>query len=109
MHLEVNNPFLLSRCAVITEFARELLAQRGVKVVVPGEQERVVVSLSEETNEAEAQAEEKNGSEEPAVKAAVGEKCEVCKSSFSAVAHQQTFIAMYEYKCRILMVHVSSF
>uniref|UniRef100_I3IV65 tRNA (guanine(26)-N(2))-dimethyltransferase n=1 Tax=Oreochromis niloticus TaxID=8128 RepID=I3IV65_ORENI len=63
-------------CAVITEFARELLAQRGVKVVVPGEQERVVVSLSEETNEAEAQAEEKNGSEEPAVKAAVGEKCE---------------------------------
>ncbi|XP_063331185.1 tRNA (guanine(26)-N(2))-dimethyltransferase [Pelmatolapia mariae] len=63
-------------CAVITEFARELLAQRGVKVVVPGEQERVVVSLSEETNEAEAQTEEKNGSEEPAVKAAVGEKCE---------------------------------
>ncbi|XP_039901194.1 tRNA (guanine(26)-N(2))-dimethyltransferase isoform X2 [Simochromis diagramma] len=63
-------------CAVITEFARELLAQRGVKVVVPGEQERVVVSLSEETNEAEAQMEEKNGSEEPAVKAAAGERCE---------------------------------
>lgn len=63
-------------CAVITEFARELLAQRGVKVVVPGEQERVVVSLSEETNEAETQTEEKNGSEEPAVKAAAGEKCE---------------------------------
>ncbi|XP_014269291.2 tRNA (guanine(26)-N(2))-dimethyltransferase [Maylandia zebra] len=63
-------------CAVITEFARELLAQRGVKVVVPGEQERVVVSLSEETNEAEAQTEEKNGSEEPAVTAAAGERCE---------------------------------
>uniref|UniRef100_A0A3B4G9B4 tRNA (guanine(26)-N(2))-dimethyltransferase n=1 Tax=Pundamilia nyererei TaxID=303518 RepID=A0A3B4G9B4_9CICH len=63
-------------CAVITEFARELLAQRGVKVVVPGESERVVVSLSEETNEAEAQTEEKNGSEEPAVTAAAGERCE---------------------------------
>uniref|UniRef100_A0AAX7T8H7 tRNA (guanine(26)-N(2))-dimethyltransferase n=1 Tax=Astatotilapia calliptera TaxID=8154 RepID=A0AAX7T8H7_ASTCA len=58
-------------CAVITEFARELLAQRGVKVVLPSEQERVVVSLSEETNEAEAQTEEKNGSEEPAVTACV--------------------------------------
>lgn len=65
---------------MITEFARELLAQRGVKVVVPGEQERVVVSLSEEKNEAEAQTEEKNGSEEPAVTAAAGERCEVCKS-----------------------------
>uniref|UniRef100_A0AAX7VIN3 tRNA (guanine(26)-N(2))-dimethyltransferase n=1 Tax=Astatotilapia calliptera TaxID=8154 RepID=A0AAX7VIN3_ASTCA len=63
-------------CAVITEFARELLAQRGVKVVLPSEQERVVVSLSEETNEAEAQTEEKNGSEEPAVTAAAGERCE---------------------------------
>ncbi|XP_019959612.2 tRNA (guanine(26)-N(2))-dimethyltransferase [Paralichthys olivaceus] len=63
-------------CAVITEFARELLAQRGVKVVVPGEKERVVVSLSEETNEADAQVEEKNRTEEPAVTATVGEKCE---------------------------------
>ncbi|XP_076585089.1 tRNA (guanine(26)-N(2))-dimethyltransferase isoform X1 [Chaetodon auriga] len=63
-------------CAVITEFARDLLAQRGVKVVVPGEKERVVVSLSEETNEADAQTEEKNGAEEPPVTAAVGEKCE---------------------------------
>eukprot|EP00064_Thunnus_orientalis_P021765 superscaffoldBa00006830_g21933 len=51
-------------CAVITEFARDLLAQRGVKVVVPGEKERVVVSLSEETNEADTQMEEKNGAEE---------------------------------------------
>ncbi|XP_033478998.2 tRNA (guanine(26)-N(2))-dimethyltransferase [Epinephelus lanceolatus] len=63
-------------CAVITEFARDLLAQRGVKVVVPGEKERVVVSLSEETNEADVQTEEKNGAEEPAVTATVGEKCE---------------------------------
>ncbi|XP_022620156.1 tRNA (guanine(26)-N(2))-dimethyltransferase isoform X1 [Seriola dumerili] len=64
-------------CAVITEFARDLLAQRGVKVVVPGEKERVVVSLAEETNEADAQMEEKNGAEEPAVTATVGEKCEL--------------------------------
>ncbi|XP_070838793.1 tRNA (guanine(26)-N(2))-dimethyltransferase isoform X1 [Chaetodon trifascialis] len=63
-------------CAVITEFARDLLAQRGVKLVVPGEKERVVVSLSEETNEADAQTEETNGAEEPPVTAAVGEKCE---------------------------------
>ncbi|XP_042341042.1 tRNA (guanine(26)-N(2))-dimethyltransferase [Plectropomus leopardus] len=63
-------------CAVITEFARDLLAQRGVKVLVPGEKERMVVSLSEETNEADAQTEEKNGAEEPAVTATVGEKCE---------------------------------
>lgn len=67
----------LSRCAVITEFARDVLAQRGVKVVVPGEKERVVVSLAEETNEADVQMEEKNGAEEPAVTAAVGEKCDV--------------------------------
>lgn len=73
----------LSRCAVITEFARDLLAQRGVKVVVPGEQERVVVSLSEETNDADTQIEEKNGAEEPAVTATVGEKCEVCGIDFT--------------------------
>ncbi|XP_070779154.1 tRNA (guanine(26)-N(2))-dimethyltransferase [Enoplosus armatus] len=63
-------------CAVITEFARDLLAQRGVKVVVPGEKKRVVVSLSEETNEADVQTEEKNGAEEPAITATAGEKCE---------------------------------
>lgn len=62
---------------MITEFARDLLAQRGVKIVVPGEKERVVVSLSDETNEADTQTEEKNGAEEPAVTATVGEKCEV--------------------------------
>ncbi|XP_072240718.1 tRNA (guanine(26)-N(2))-dimethyltransferase [Leuresthes tenuis] len=64
-------------CAVITEFARDLLARRGVKVVVPGEKERVVVSLSEETNETDVQNEEKNGAEEPKVTATVGEKCEL--------------------------------
>lgn len=73
----------LPRCAVITEFARDLLAQRGVKVVVPGEKERVVVSLSEETNEADAQTEEKNGAEEPAVTVTVGEKCEVRRIGFT--------------------------
>ncbi|XP_034544045.1 tRNA (guanine(26)-N(2))-dimethyltransferase [Notolabrus celidotus] len=63
-------------CAVITEYAREVLAQRGVKVVVPGEKERVVVSLSEETNEADDQMEQINQAEEPAVNATVGEECE---------------------------------
>uniref|UniRef100_A0A1A8J7G6 tRNA (guanine(26)-N(2))-dimethyltransferase n=1 Tax=Nothobranchius kuhntae TaxID=321403 RepID=A0A1A8J7G6_NOTKU len=59
-------------CAVITEFARDLLAQRGVRVVVPGEKEKVLVSLSEESNEAE----EKTGAEELKVTATAGEKCE---------------------------------
>lgn len=68
-------------CAVITEFAREVLSQRGVKVVVPGEKDRVVVSLSEETNDAaDAPTEEKNGAETPPETemetATVGEKCE---------------------------------
>lgn len=62
---------------MITEFARDFLAQRGVKLVVPGEQDRVVVSLEEEKKEEEAE-EEKNGAEEPDVTATVGEKCEVC-------------------------------
>lgn len=64
-------------CAVITEFAREVLAQRGVRVVVPGEKERVVVSLAEEKNEADVQTEQKNGAEEPTETATVGEKCEL--------------------------------
>lgn len=68
--------FFLPRCAVITEFARELLVQRGVKLVVPGEQDRVVVSLGEEEVE-EEKKEEKNGADEPAVTAMVGEECEV--------------------------------
>ncbi|CAG12504.1 unnamed protein product [Tetraodon nigroviridis] len=75
-------------CAVITEFARDFLSQRGVKLVVPGEQERVVVSLEEEKKELDEEekkeleeeekkelGEEKNGVEEPAI-ATVGEKCE---------------------------------
>ncbi|XP_054460350.1 tRNA (guanine(26)-N(2))-dimethyltransferase [Anoplopoma fimbria] len=64
-------------CAVLTEFARDVLAQRGVKLVVPGEKERVVVSLSEETNDSDVQTEEKNGAESPTVTAVVGEKCEL--------------------------------
>uniref|UniRef100_A0A674MT79 tRNA (guanine(26)-N(2))-dimethyltransferase n=1 Tax=Takifugu rubripes TaxID=31033 RepID=A0A674MT79_TAKRU len=69
-------------CAVITEFARELLVQRGVKLVVPGEEDRVVVSLGEEEveeekkEEEEEEEEEKNGADEPALTATVGEKCE---------------------------------
>ncbi|CAN9510729.1 unnamed protein product [Ophioblennius macclurei] len=66
-------------CAVITEFARDMLAQRSVRLAVPGEKERVVVSLSEEASEAGMQVEEveeANGAEEPAVIASVGEKCE---------------------------------
>lgn len=69
---------MLPRCAVITEFARDFLAHRGVKLVVPGEQDRVVVSLEEEKKE-EVEEEEKNGAEEPDVTATVGEKCEVCR------------------------------
>lgn len=61
-------------CAVVTEFAREVLAQRGVKVEVSGERERVVVSLSEEQTGADEQ--EKNGSQEVTETAKVGEKCE---------------------------------
>uniref|UniRef100_A0A8C2XMW0 tRNA (guanine(26)-N(2))-dimethyltransferase n=1 Tax=Cyclopterus lumpus TaxID=8103 RepID=A0A8C2XMW0_CYCLU len=60
-------------CAVITEFARELLAQRGVKLAVPGENEKVEVSVSEE---ADVPTEE-NGAESPTETASVGEKCEV--------------------------------
>ncbi|XP_068607214.1 tRNA (guanine(26)-N(2))-dimethyltransferase [Brachionichthys hirsutus] len=60
-------------CAVVTEFARDVLTQRGMNVVVPGEREREVVSVSEETDEANAPT-EKNGAEEPTVTA--GEKCE---------------------------------
>uniref|UniRef100_A0A8C2JGM9 tRNA (guanine(26)-N(2))-dimethyltransferase n=1 Tax=Cyprinus carpio TaxID=7962 RepID=A0A8C2JGM9_CYPCA len=54
-------------CAVITEFAREQLAQRGVRILVPGERDRVVVRLSEE----------KNGTEDQEyITASVGERCE---------------------------------
>lgn len=60
-------------CAVITEFAREVLAQRGMKVLVPGEKERVVVSLSDDSGETETN--EKHEAE-PELTATVGEKCE---------------------------------
>lgn len=76
------------RCAVITEFAREQLAQRGVRILVPGERDRVVVRLSEEKNgtveqEASEQLENEQRKEEEAdekeyIVASVGERCEVC-------------------------------
>ncbi|TRY87437.1 hypothetical protein DNTS_017195 [Danionella cerebrum] len=37
-------------CAVLTEFSREQLAQRGIRILVPGEKDRVVIQLSEEKN-----------------------------------------------------------
>uniref|UniRef100_A0A672FBN6 tRNA (guanine(26)-N(2))-dimethyltransferase n=1 Tax=Salarias fasciatus TaxID=181472 RepID=A0A672FBN6_SALFA len=79
-------------CAVITEFAREVLAERGVQLAVPGEKERVVVSLAEEAGGQEGQegqaeqVEEANGAEEPAVVAAVGEKCELGLRVLEALA-----------------------
>lgn len=63
-------------CAVITEFAREVLAQRGIRLEVPGEKEKVVVSLSDEADVQEEEDEETNGTEKPVTIAAVGEKCE---------------------------------
>uniref|UniRef100_A0A8B9KS36 tRNA (guanine(26)-N(2))-dimethyltransferase n=1 Tax=Astyanax mexicanus TaxID=7994 RepID=A0A8B9KS36_ASTMX len=52
-------------CAVITEFARETLASRGVRIAVPGEKERVVVSLSDEMNgeERDGRTEQEQGKE----------------------------------------------
>lgn len=73
-------------CAVITEFAREQLAQRGVRILVPGEKDRVVVELSEEKNgikDQEAteqpeneQQEEEESNDKELITASVGEKCE---------------------------------
>ncbi|XP_056591036.1 tRNA (guanine(26)-N(2))-dimethyltransferase [Triplophysa dalaica] len=73
-------------CAVITEFAREQLAQRGVRILVPDEKDRVVVELSEEKNgtkdqEATEQPEntqqkEEESSDKQFITASVGEKCE---------------------------------
>ncbi|XP_056136120.1 tRNA (guanine(26)-N(2))-dimethyltransferase isoform X2 [Lampris incognitus] len=62
-------------CAVVTEFAREQLARKGMKIVVPGEKERVVVSLSEEKKETDEQMEESHHNE-LAETVTVGEKCE---------------------------------
>ncbi|KAL6462103.1 hypothetical protein MHYP_G00302480 [Metynnis hypsauchen] len=62
-------------CAVVTEFARETLAQRGVRIVVPGEKDRVVVRLADERNggEGEGGGEEKR---EEFRTTPVGERCE---------------------------------
>lgn len=57
-------------CAVITEFSREVLAQRGVKVEVEGEVKPVVVSLSGDDTE------EKNGAVQFTETTRAGEKCE---------------------------------
>nr|XP_057921282.1 tRNA (guanine(26)-N(2))-dimethyltransferase isoform X2 [Doryrhamphus excisus]XP_057921283.1 tRNA (guanine(26)-N(2))-dimethyltransferase isoform X2 [Doryrhamphus excisus] len=62
-------------CAVITEFARDVLTQRGIKLQVPGEKERVVVALSEDAHESDTQS-EKKGEEAATVTATAGEKCE---------------------------------
>lgn len=72
---------------MITEFAREQLAQRGVRILVPDEKDRVVVELSEEKNgtkdqEATEQPEntqqkEEESSDKQFITASVGEKCEV--------------------------------
>uniref|UniRef100_A0A8B9KM53 tRNA (guanine(26)-N(2))-dimethyltransferase n=1 Tax=Astyanax mexicanus TaxID=7994 RepID=A0A8B9KM53_ASTMX len=69
-------------CAVITEFARETLASRGVRIAVPGEKERVVVSLSDEMNgeERDGRTEQEQGKERQEAKefrtTSVGECCE---------------------------------
>uniref|UniRef100_A0A672TAQ5 tRNA (guanine(26)-N(2))-dimethyltransferase n=1 Tax=Sinocyclocheilus grahami TaxID=75366 RepID=A0A672TAQ5_SINGR len=73
-------------CSVITEFAREQLAQRGIRILIPGEKDRVVVQLSEEKNgkvdqetseqpENEQQMEEE-GDKKEFITASVGERCE---------------------------------
>lgn len=71
-------------CAVITEFAREQLAQRGARILVPGEKDRVVVQLSKEKNGVKDQEEEPENEQEKKeesndkefITASVGEKCE---------------------------------
>lgn len=84
-------------CAVITEFAREQLAGCGVRIVVPGEKERMVVCLEEdkgpseelqkddlerdEDGEREREMEDDGGKkekegEESFTTASVGERCE---------------------------------
>ncbi|XP_059393630.1 tRNA (guanine(26)-N(2))-dimethyltransferase [Carassius carassius] len=73
-------------CAVITEFAREQLAQRGVRILIPGEKDRVVVRLSEEKNGREEQDTseqtgneqqmEEEGDKKELITASVGERCE---------------------------------
>lgn len=62
-------------CAVITEFARDILAQRGVRVEVSGETEPVVVSLSGGDDPTD-DTEETNGAEQFTDTVRAGEKCE---------------------------------
>ncbi len=73
---------------MITEFARDQLAQRGVRILIPGEKDRVVVQLSEEKNgtvdqetpeqpENEQQMEDE-GDKKEFITASVRERCEVC-------------------------------
>uniref|UniRef100_A0AAR2LY26 tRNA (guanine(26)-N(2))-dimethyltransferase n=1 Tax=Pygocentrus nattereri TaxID=42514 RepID=A0AAR2LY26_PYGNA len=62
-------------CAVVTEFAREVLAQRGVRIVVPGETDRVVVRLADERNGGEGEGEGEERREEFRT-APVGKRCE---------------------------------
>ncbi|XP_037117139.1 tRNA (guanine(26)-N(2))-dimethyltransferase [Syngnathus acus] len=59
-------------CAVLTEFSREVLAQRGVQIAVPGEKEPAVASPPDEPAEAR---DGKTDVEGPAVVTA-GQKCE---------------------------------
>ncbi|XP_051940585.1 tRNA (guanine(26)-N(2))-dimethyltransferase isoform X2 [Hippocampus zosterae] len=63
-------------CAVITEFSREVLAQRGVKILVPGEKERVVASLSDEASEADPQEGKTDVEGDTVVTATAGQKCQ---------------------------------
>lgn len=73
----------------MTEFTREMLARRRVRIIVPGEKDRVVVSLMEEEKNGKEtkEAEEKRGEREGEIvqeerkevgfkTATVGERCE---------------------------------
>ncbi|XP_063062157.1 tRNA (guanine(26)-N(2))-dimethyltransferase isoform X2 [Engraulis encrasicolus] len=51
-------------CAVITEFAREQLSQKGVRLVVPGEKERVVVCLADDKDKSSENQETMDGMKE---------------------------------------------
>ncbi|XP_077460951.1 tRNA (guanine(26)-N(2))-dimethyltransferase [Stigmatopora argus] len=63
-------------CAVITEYSREILAQRGIKVLVPGEKEQVLVTLPDDPSEPDMHDEKTNIEEEAVCTAVAGQKCE---------------------------------
>ncbi|KAI5618656.1 tRNA (guanine(26)-N(2))-dimethyltransferase isoform X1 [Silurus asotus] len=64
-------------CAVLTEFVRETLAQRGVRILVPGEKDRVVVSLTEDEEKTTGRETEREEKKEAEFRTAVvGERCE---------------------------------